>query len=533
MPTMKKKKKSDGNFRKRGISCLIVSLLFLAHVSYAQDGSKYAPFLISNFEQIQSIATGFQASSSNIQLSKSLSASYKLISNIDATAYSKRNLYQPIGTLEKPFTGSFDGDGFAILNFSQSNVSTPVALFGTIGGKGHIKNVKLEGVNIHVKGASNVAALALVNKGLIESSSATGSIFIAGNLAVAGGLVAINAGPKKIFLKGGIIRKSYAKVDIVSEGIAVLGGLVGKNFYSISESYASGSLSASAKGSNSTLGGLVGISRGLGAISYSYANGFITTGGASSLTGGLIGKNGGIWSSKTLVINSYYDIEATGQTSSAGGAGKLIDELPATFDETSTSDTVYLIDESVIHGKIIEDTYNKTLQIEGIYGEVATINYEACLKIVKNGTITFPSNGNPLNEKLYTKKSPAVALLLSLILPGAGQYYNGDYFSGIIFTLAYVTSIVLAYTAKSLNIFYAAIISVAIFNIGSWVQALSFALIRNKYIDRKLQQYRNIESKETKNSFGHMLEVRGTKTVFGIDINPGWKSVSLGISLHF
>ena len=83
---------------------------------------------------------------------------------------------------------------------------------------------------------------------------------------------------------------------------------------SISASYATGPVSAS----SSPVGGLAG--RNAGTITASYATGPVT---GSSDVGGLIGYN----SSSGTVTACFWDKDTSGQTSSAGGAGKTTAEM--------------------------------------------------------------------------------------------------------------------------------------------------------------------------------------------------------------
>jgi hypothetical protein len=124
-----------------------------------------------------------------------------------------------------------------------------------------------------------------------------------------------------------------------------VGGLVGWNLGTVTNSYASGSVS----GSNQ-VGGLAGHSRGTVSDSYSTAS---VTGG-SWTGGGLVGSNfggtvinsyssgsvTGIWTvgglvgeNRGTVSNSFWDTDTSGQASSAGGAGKTTAEMKniATF----------------------------------------------------------------------------------------------------------------------------------------------------------------------------------------------------------
>lgn len=87
-------------------------------------------------------------------------------------------------------------------------------------------------------------------------------------------------------------------------GMGFVGGLVGSNTGTVSNSYATGSVS----GSNNYVGGLVGNNQGI--VSSSYATGSVSGGGS---VGGLVGHNGG------TVSTSYAAGSVSGSGYSVGG----------------------------------------------------------------------------------------------------------------------------------------------------------------------------------------------------------------------
>jgi len=105
-------------------------------------------------------------------------------------------------------------------------------------------------------------------------------------------------------------------------GSGLVGGLVGANLDTLSDSYAAGSVTG-----EESVGGLVG--RNTGAVSDSYAAGSVT--GEESV-GGLVGRNTG------AVSNSFWDVEGSGVDESAGGTGKTTAEMQRihTFMDVAT-----------------------------------------------------------------------------------------------------------------------------------------------------------------------------------------------------
>jgi hypothetical protein len=109
-----------------------------------------------------------------------------------------------------------------------------------------------------------------------------------------------------------------------------VGGLVGYNQGTTTNSYATGSVSGSGSGSSyGYVGGLVGQNQGT--VSNSYATGTVT--GGSIYFGGLVGQNSG------TVSNSFWDTTTSGQAASAGGTGLTTAQMQNQANFTSaTSD---------------------------------------------------------------------------------------------------------------------------------------------------------------------------------------------------
>jgi hypothetical protein len=118
-----------------------------------------------------------------------------------------------------------------------------------------------------------------------------------------GGLVGDN--------RGGTVSNSYSTGSVT--GDYWVGGLVGQNEYgTVSNSYSTGSVTGGGK-----VGGLVGTNHG-GTMSDSYSTGNVT---GYAYVGGLVGENEG------TVSNSFWDIQTSGQATSDGGTGKNTTEM--------------------------------------------------------------------------------------------------------------------------------------------------------------------------------------------------------------
>ena len=253
------------------------------------------------------------------------------------------------------FAGEFDGNGHKILNLSFNfDFVSHVGLFGYLAPGGKVTQMAAENVNIagarfvgglvgydhggtvsdsystgHVTGirylGGLVGYLAGYNvKGTVTKCYSTGNV--TGNKDV-GGLVGFNdwgtvsnsyaSGTVNgndfignlVGVNGGTVSNSYASGT--ANGNNSVGNLVGVNGGTVSNSYASGTVNG-----NDFVGGLVGENENT--ISNSYSIGNVT---GNAYVGGLVGKNYG------TVSNSFWDIETSGQPTSAGGTGKTTAQM--------------------------------------------------------------------------------------------------------------------------------------------------------------------------------------------------------------
>jgi|GEM_PF-845083 len=278
------------------------------------NGTAENPYQIENWEHLHNIR-------------EVLDANYTLSGDLNETAPGYETYvadptagFEPIGDDDNAFNGTFNGSGFTISNLEINQPDTNrVGLFAKLDSGSHVEYVTLESVS--VEGSSIVGGLVGDNAdGTVHDSFVSGSV--SGSDSV-GGLVGSN--------RAGIHNSSTDVIITSARG----GGLVGynDNNATIQSSVATGVIN----GDDET-GGLVGWNDG-GTIHNSYASGSID---GNENVGGLVGKNGGeIKESYSVgpvdgnsnvgglvgtsdggtVTNSYWDVETTQQTESAGGIG--------------------------------------------------------------------------------------------------------------------------------------------------------------------------------------------------------------------
>ena len=161
-----------------------------------------------------------------------LSASYVLMRNLDSATAGYEALagpeayhgkgWEPIGTWDEPFTGTFDGRGYEIVGLSANRPDrSAVGLFGWVGGGGLVKNTGI--VDAEMTGMHHVGALMGGNYGAVSNSYSTGSVTGEG---AAGGLVGGNYGS---------VSDSYFTGSVTGDWN--VGGLVGWNYGAVSNSH--------------------------------------------------------------------------------------------------------------------------------------------------------------------------------------------------------------------------------------------------------------------------------------------------------
>ena len=280
-----------------------------------------------------------------------LTGDYVLVNDLDSGTNGYAGIgddFEPIGFVSgtrrgDPFSGVLDGDGFQISDLvieENDSAEGGVAFITQVGNGGLVENLSVAGsVNSTISdffygglsasvgkdgagaiqncvshvdvtgGGDRLGGLVGDSEGEITDSYATGSVDGSGDDV--GGLVGNNSGT---------ITDSYATGSV--EGDNSVGGLVGDNSGTITDLYATGSVEAVTSGA----GGLVG--RNQDTIETSYAVGFVTGG---SEVGGLVGDEG----FTNEVIDSYWDTETTGQSTSEGGTGLTTDEMQGSEAETN------------------------------------------------------------------------------------------------------------------------------------------------------------------------------------------------------
>ena len=280
-------------------------------------GTSDKPYRIKRLCQLQDI-------------SSSPTAYHELVDDIDASETEDWNNgagFEPIAsTVTGEFSGSFvNTDNYVIssLTISRSGANSPVGLFSKLARNATIEGIIL--VGSRTIGGDNVGSLVGSSLGVIDNSSATGSVSgrndiggLAGrsngrinNSYATGSVSGVNNIGGLAGYNVGNINNSNATGSV--SGVDYIGGLVGWSEGNINNSYATGSV----KGQN-RIGGLVGNQRNNSSVSNSYATGSVK---GQNRIGGLVGNQ----AAGSRVSNSYATGSVIGQIRIGGLVGAQAD----------------------------------------------------------------------------------------------------------------------------------------------------------------------------------------------------------------
>jgi len=298
------------------------------------SGTADNPYLIYTAEQMNEIGANPADWNKN----------FKLMDDIDLTAFTGTAFniigqWVALGSFNnKPFSGIFDGNGRIISNFSYTSANGDgIGLFGYI--RGRIKDLGLVDANIVAQDWYIGSLVGYLDRGTVVGCYAKG-VSISGGSA-AGGLVGLNegaiincyssgqvSGDSHIgglagLVESGTVTNSYARASVSgNQNVGGLVGMTGDETSTISDCYATGSVSG-----DTNVGGLAGqVERG--GLAKCYSTGSVA---GNQYVGGLIGRVRILFT----IWNCFWDIQTSGQPTSADGTGKITAEMQTLSTFTS------------------------------------------------------------------------------------------------------------------------------------------------------------------------------------------------------
>ncbi len=300
-------------------------------------GTREAPYLISDALELGAI------------LYYSPYAHYRLAASIDLSGIRW-------GTAVVPsFAGTFDGNDLTISHLSIDG-EYYLGLFGRLTSSAEVRDLGIVDVNItgrdivgglagynrdgsitkcYISGtisasgssdgwwlSGGVGGLVGENWGTVTDCYVNGSVTIIGEDKFAGGLIGDNGGRVTRCFSAGSVSGNYS-----------VGGLVGTNPGEVTDCYSTTTVNGdSSVNGDSVVGGLVGqnykwgrggLEPAVGFIARCYSSGSVN---GDEFAGGLVGWNAGRYR-EGVVSHSLWDIQTSGQTTSAGGTGKTTAEM--------------------------------------------------------------------------------------------------------------------------------------------------------------------------------------------------------------
>ncbi len=162
----------------RGVKRIVVFLLMAAIIFSSDSVAMAANTVVPSSEKEKVIK--ISSVKKLLKVADDLSANYQLTKDLDLSDAE----WEALGSKDKPFTGSFDGDGHTISNMHMELAESEdsfVGLFGVTEGA-WITNVALENVEISGMETEGIYAGAVAGKmtnSVIENCYASGKIFIA------------------------------------------------------------------------------------------------------------------------------------------------------------------------------------------------------------------------------------------------------------------------------------------------------------------------------------------------------------------
>jgi len=242
--------------------------------------------------------------------------------------------FSPIGNSTTLFSGQFDGNNKTISGLYINRAMIAQGMFGSTEATAVIKRITLTGASI--TGNSSTGGICGINQGTITNCSFTGSLTASGvssggiagdnhskisncytsgqvqGATAAGGIAGVQVD------NSAVIQQCVSFANVSSSGMCA-GGIVGWFKGTITNSYALGSVSAT-----NCCGGLIGYINA--ASTPTVVTNCYSTGTVSFVanSGGMIGD---IEFGSATITSSYWDTQASGLSTSAGGTSKTTAQM--------------------------------------------------------------------------------------------------------------------------------------------------------------------------------------------------------------
>ncbi|MGW8429318.1 Ig-like domain-containing protein [Peribacillus simplex] len=338
-------------------------------------GTAFSPYKIAGTEQLKAVKNY-------------LNSYFELENDIDLSAYSS---WEPIGTREEPFTGSFNGNGNIVSDLTINLVSDKELAAGLFG---YVNLASIQDLGV-------VNGYIQINRGSAKERVYAGGI--AGHLANSRVEEAftnnqISASSKHYSYTGGIsgylsnseILNSYNLGKIYSNSgdySSYAGGITGLALDSrIAEVYNSGKIDASSNFYGGSSGGIAGaLTRSNLRDSYNLGNIHASSWSGTPVSGALSGG-----ASEAKISNSY----SIGKVDKSSLDGSLSGSLIGSMGETAVTSSYYF-NNSDHQGEEANDPYLKTKVELQLPSTFEGFDYNTIWKMSGNPIYPYPVLVNP------------------------------------------------------------------------------------------------------------------------------------------
>lgn len=294
---------------------------------------------ISTAEQLRALA----ATTDTAELAKN----YRLTADIDLGG----TLFAGIGTASAPFTGIFDGQKHTVTGLVM-NGENNVGFFGVIDGA-TVKNLKLS--NVSITGKQQVGALVGTAKAYLDKTNlANNRASLIGNCTVTG----VVTGQESV---GGLVGLNGSESDSKT-GFSVASSIHGSSF--------NGTVNGTGNGTVDKIGGLAGDNSG--SITNSSASGTVSA-ATGNMVGGLVGSNSG------EIYDSHADSAVTGNEHVGGFVGQSTGKVARAYSLGAVSGkgatggfagSISAVDTAVGAGMVTKLPGSSTGYVGGFAGEL-------------------------------------------------------------------------------------------------------------------------------------------------------------------
>ena len=191
-------------------------------------------------------------------------------------------------------------------------------------------------------------------------------------------------------------------------------------------------------------------------------------------------------------------------------------------------DVVHLKNGGLIRGTIIEQIPGESLKIKTRDGNVFIYTMDEIAKMSREPVMGMRHIG-------IQEKNPMVSCILSILLPGVGQFYNGEPLKGVGFLGIAIGGLVAFHYGEQVVVEWdgwnargrkrSEVLGTAgaFTFLGSYIWSAVDAPISANRINRQSQRL----------SYGHLMEFEGSRTTLGVDPVVSHKNLGTRLTLHF